>query len=96
MMDWELEKWTQEIAGVIKHLEWDENHQEDMSHWDACPSNIREALENLGWVEAEDMEDNGWQHDTWYTFAHPNHDFQLTFYYCGYTFEMKLYRKQFD
>lgn len=36
----------------------------------------------------------GWEQDTWYDFAHPDYDFEVGFFYCGYTFRMYLSRKE--
>lgn len=95
MMDWEQEKWKQELSAAITRLSYNQRHEEDLTNWDLCPANVCKSLENLGWTQ-EDMDDNGWQHDTWYHFSHPNYQFGLTFYYEGYTFEMKLYRSDID
>ncbi len=96
MMDWELQKWSQELSHLIECLTYNQDGEFDLTNWDACPANICKALEHLGWKE-EDLDDNGWQHDTWYRFTNPNYAFGLTFYYEGYTFEMKLYRTdQYD
>lgn len=88
---WEVEKWKQELSVVITRLSHDKQHVENLTNRELCPANVCKTLENLGWTQ-EDMDSNGWQHDTWYTFSNPNYHFNLTFYYEGYTFEMKLYR----
>ena len=52
----------------------------------------------FGFVEFEDdeLEDNGWQNDCWTYFSHYDYDFVLVLYYCGHTFELKLYRADSD
>ena len=92
---WEIEKWKQELSVVITRLSYDQHHIENLTNRELCPANICKTLENLGWKQ-ENMDSNGWEHDTWYTFSHPNYYFNLTFYYEGYTFEMKLYRSDID
>lgn len=55
------------------------------------PANVCDLLEGLGYEESEDPEHNGWQCDTWYSYKHPETRVQLIVFYCGYTFELKLY-----
>lgn len=95
MCSWEVEKWKQELEVIISRLTYNQQHQEDLTNYDLCPANVRSVLEKMGWTDA-DMSDNGWEQDTWYTFSHPDYDFDLTLYYEGYTFEMKLYRSDID
>lgn len=95
MMDWELEKWKQELSGVITRLSCNKQHQEDFTHLDVCPANIADVLRKMGW-DWEEQEDNGWEHDTWIYFSNEDYDFVLVLYYCGYTFELKLYRADSD
>ena len=55
---------------------------------------IEEANLKLG--EDDELEDNGWQNDCWTYFSHYDYDFVLVLYYCGHTFELKLYRADSD
>lgn len=89
MMDWELQKWKQELSAVIARLSQNKSYQEDFTHLDVCPANIEKALEDMGW-ECDEQDENGWQSDCWLYFSHYDYDFVLVLYYCGYTFEMKL------
>lgn len=59
------------------------------------PSEINDALEDLGWSE-ESIDQNGWQGDTWIKYNHPNYLFELVLFYCGYTFEVSLSRSDID
>ncbi len=95
MMDWEEMKWKLILTQIIAQLVQDKQHQEDLTNHDVCPANIEKVLEMMGW-ESDEQEDNGWQHDTWIYFAHPDYNFCLVLYYQGYTFEMKLYRSDID
>ena len=95
MLPWEQEKWKQELSAIIDKLSYNQRHEENLTNYDLCPANVCQTLENLGWEE-EDLDVNGWQHDTWYRFSHPTYPFGLVFYYEGYTFEMKLYRSDID
>ncbi len=95
MMDWELEKWKQELSGVIARLSCNKQHQEDFTHLDICPANIEKTLEEMGW-ESDEQDENGWQNDCWIYFSNEDYDFVLVLYYCGYTFELKLYRADSD
>lgn len=95
MCPWEVEKWKQELSVVIARLSYNQRHEEFLTNWDLCPANVCVTLEELGW-EQDNMEDNGWQHDTWYYFCHPDYQWALVFYYEGYTFEMKIYRSDID
>ena len=45
MMDWELQKWKQELSAVIARLSQNKSYQEDFTHLDVCPANIEKALE---------------------------------------------------
>lgn len=90
MMDWELEKWKQELTAAIARLSYNKQHQEDFTHLDVCPANLIDALRDMGW------EDDGWQNDCWTYFSHYDYDFVLVLYYCGHTFELKLYRADND
>lgn len=95
MMEWEQEKWKQEFSGIITRLGYNQRHIEDLTNLDLCPANVVKTLENLGWTE-EEMDSNGWENDTLYWFSHPDYKFDLVFHYEGYTFEMRLYRKDID
>lgn len=90
---WEKSKWTKVFTTVINKLSNDKNDRTDLTDFDLCPSNVIDILELLGW-EQSDFDSNGWEQDTWYNFAHPDYDFELGFFYCGYTFRMYLYRKE--
>ena len=95
MMDWEEIKWTLVMKQSIAKLSQDKSYQENLTNYDVCPSNIVDVLRKMGW-EDDDQEANGWQHDTWIYLSHPDYDFCLVLYYCGYTFEMNLYRSDID
>lgn len=95
LKDWEAEKWKREFLRFIKRLESikSENENIDLTSFDLCPSNVVDILELLGW-EQSDFDSNGWEQDTWYDFTHPDYDFEVGFFYCGYTFRMYLSRKE--
>lgn len=95
LKDWEAEKWKREFLRFIKRLETfkSENENIDLTAFDLCPSNVIDILELLGW-EQSDFDSNGWEQDTWYDFAHPDYDFEVGFFYCGFTFQMYLSRKE--
>ena len=95
MMDWEEEKWIVSLKSIISQLAQDKSYEEDLTNYDVCPANIRKTLENMGWKKI-DFDDNGWEHDTWYTFHNINYDFDIILFYCGETFEIKLYRADID
>ena len=95
MMDWELEKWKQELTAAIARLSYNKQHQEDFTHLDVCPANLEQALEEMGW-EADEQDENGWENDCWIYFTNPDYNFDLVMYYQGYTFELKLYRRDID
>ena len=48
MLDWELEKWKQELSGAITRLSHDKHYQENCTYLDICPANIKSALEEMG------------------------------------------------
>lgn len=96
LKDWEAEKWKREFLRFIKRLETFKSEDENiyLTSFDLCPSNVVDILELLGW-EQTDFDFSGWrEQDTWYNFAHPDYDFEIGFFYCGFTFEMYLYRKE--
>lgn len=95
LREWEENKWKREFSRFIEALENAQSDEEkiDLTSLDLCPANVIDILDLLGWEEI-DFESNGWEQDTWYEFAHPNHNFEITFFYCGYTFKMDLYRKE--
>ena len=95
MMDWELEKWVQQLTVAIAELTRDKSKAIDFTNDDVCPANIEKTLEKMGW-EWDDINTNGWENDTWIYFSHNDYDFGLTLFYCGYTFEMNLYRSDCD
>lgn len=37
MMDWELQKWKQELSAVIARLSQNKSYQEDFTHLDVLP-----------------------------------------------------------
>lgn len=57
-----------------------------------APSELNTILQEYGW-EILDFDENGWQQDTWYWYAHPDYDFQLTMEYSGFYGDLKLYRR---
>lgn len=57
-----------------------------------APSELDDILQEDGW-ERLDFDENGWQQDTWYWYAHPDYDFQLTMEYSGFYGDLKLYRR---
>ena len=94
LKDWEAEKWKGEFLRFIKRLETFKNENIDLTSFDLCPSNVIDILELLGW-EQSDFDSRGWrEQDTWYNFTHPDYDFEVGFFYCGYTFRMYLSRKE--
>lgn len=93
LKDWEAEKWKREFLRFIKRLEVSKKEKIDLTSFDLCPSNVIDILELLGW-EQIDFDSNGWEQDTWYDFTHPDYDFEVGFFYCGYTFKMYLSRKE--
>ena len=95
MMDWEEQKWVQQLTVAIAELTRDKSKVIDFTNDDVCPANIVHILEKMGW-EKDCHEDNGWQQDTWIYFSHENYNFNLILYYEGYTFEMNLYRSDID
>jgi hypothetical protein len=65
----------------------------DLTRHDIAPCHIKNILVDiLGW-EKIDFDENGWEQDTWYYFSHPDYDFQIIMFYCGYTFELNLYKR---
>lgn len=58
-----------------------------------APSELDEILQENGW-ERLDFDESGWQQDTWYWYAHPDYDFQLTMEYSGFYGDLKLYRRE--
>ena len=95
MMDWEMEKWKQELSAAITRLSQDELYEKDFTNLDVCPANLIDALRDMGWNDDE-SQDNGWQGDSWIYFYHYNYDFPLVLYYCAHTFKLKLYRADID
>lgn len=95
MMDWEEKKWMQRLTVAIAELVQNKSKQIDFTNDDVCPANIVKVLEKMGW-EWDEQDDNGWQNDCWIYFSHYDYDFVLILYYCGYTFEMNLYRSDCD
>lgn len=59
------------------------------------PAELDKILGEEGW-EKIGFEANGWQQDTWYHYAHPDYDFQLTMEYGGFYGNLKLYRRDID
>ena len=95
MMDWEMEKWKQELSVAITRLTQDELYKKDFTNLDVCPANLIDALLDMGWNDDE-SKDNGWQGDSWIYFYHYDYDFILVLYFCAHTFELKLYRADID
>lgn len=60
-----------------------------------APSELDEILQEDGW-ERLDFDENGWQQDTWYWYAHPDYNFQLTMEYSGFYGDLKLYRRDIE
>ena len=57
-----------------------------------APSELDEILQEGGWKQL-DSDENSWQQDTWYWYAHPDYDFQLTMEYSGFYGDLKLYNR---
>ena len=95
MMDWEMAKWKQELSTASTRLTHDKSKEEDFTNLDVCPANLIDALRDMGW-NYDEFEDNVLQNDHWIYFSHYDYDFVLVLYYCGHTFELKLYREDKD
>lgn len=93
MREWEIAKYNAIVSREIERIKVLPVYRCSFVEENVCPANIIQALENLGW-EKVDFESNGWEQDTWYYFSHPDYDFQITLFYCGYTFDIKLYRTE--
>lgn len=93
MRDWEIAKYNAIVSREIERIKVLPSHRRSFVEENVCPANITQILETLGWEEV-DFESNGWEQDTWYYFSHPDYDFQLTLFYCGYTFDIALYRTE--
>ena len=83
------------VEGVIKTLNGEINDEVNLSWCDIAPCHICDAMKTLGW-EQDESDSNGWENDTWYYFSHPNYNYVLVMFYCGYTFELKMYRGDRD
>lgn len=89
MRDWEKDFWKSALEKHIAELKRGTVDTIDLTSEDLCPENIIDTLESLGY-EYDDVDINGWEQDTWITFTNAeNHG--VTLFYCGRTFEMKLY-----
>lgn len=93
MMDWELQKWKQEVFAAITRLSQDPQRLEDFTQYDVCPANLCTALKELGWKKV-DIERNGWENDTLHIFSHNDYDFYINVHYEGYTFELNIYTSE--
>jgi hypothetical protein len=83
------------VKGVIKTLDDEINDEVNLSSCDIAPCHICDAMEVFGW-EQDESDSNGWENDTWYYFAHPDYKYVIVMFYCGYTFELKMYRGDKD
>ena len=89
MRDWEKDFWKSALEKRIAELKTGIVDTIDLTDEDLCPENVIDTLEILGY-EYDDVDMNGWEQDTWITFTNAeNHG--VTLFYCGRTFEMKLY-----
>ena len=59
------------------------------------PSKVVDYLEEMHW-ERYDMDENGWQQDTWMKFESPICPFEITLFYSGYYGDLELYRSDID
>lgn len=91
MRDWEIAKYSAILSREVERMKVLPSHRRSFVEENVCPANIIQTLEALGW-ERIDFESNGWEQDTWYYFAHQDYDFEITLFYCGYTFNIELYR----
>ena len=95
MCHWEIEKWKEEFYCILENLKYNKTYEAILTNYNLCPANVCKVLEEMSWTEVN-MDSNGWEHDTWYTFHNSNYDFNIVFYYEGYTFEMSIYREDRD
>ena len=93
MRDWEIAKYKSIIFREIERIKVLPSYRRSFVEENVCPANIIQTLEALGW-ERVDFDSNGWEQDTWYCFSHPDYDFQLILFYCGYTYDIELYRTE--
>lgn len=93
MDEFETAKWRFVFSQIISVLSQDESYQANLTNHDICPINIEKTLENLGW-ELESYEREGSDPDAWYSFKHPNYEFELILLTDSDTFEMKLFRHE--
>lgn len=59
------------------------------------PAKVVDYLEEMHW-ERYDMDENGWQQDTWMKFENPICPFEITLFYSGYYGDLELYRSDID
>ena len=89
LMDWELNKWMQEITKAIASFE-SGNLDEigvDFTHSDVCPINLCMALEALDWYEYDSHLD--WDYG-YYAFKHSDYSYKIFVEFNPYTFALTL------
>lgn len=86
---------------IIEQLEKIDADTENEYNWDVretlpemSPSKVIEILETFGWTRDDDWDSNGWEQDTWYNLSHPDKDYRLTLFYCGFYGDIHLGRKE--
>lgn len=90
LRDWEADYLKTLIANRITDLDNRRADTINLTEEDVCPENIIDVLEMLGY-EYDEVDTNGWEQDTWINFIHQETGHGVTLFYCGRTFEMKLY-----
>jgi hypothetical protein len=90
LRDWEADYLKTLIANRIADLDNRRADTINLTEEDVCPENIIDVLEMLGY-EYDEVDTNGWEQDTWINFIHQETGHGATLFYCGRTFEMKLY-----
>ena len=89
LMDWELNKWTQEITKAISSFENGvlDVIGVDFTHSDVCPANLCMALEALGWSEYDSYLD--WEY-CYCSFEHPCRSYKIFIEFNPLTFGLTL------
>lgn len=90
LSDCEISIWKPIFEEKIQKIINEEINSWKLTNEDLSPANIDWLLTKYMGYNQDSFDANGWQQDTWYNYS--KNDIKLCLYYCGFTFEMELYK----
>lgn len=89
LTDSERDEYTPLLQEFIGKCDNSQEETLELSNTKLNPATTKQLLEELGFIESDDMETNGWQMDFWITMNHDEHR-AICISGCGFTSKLLL------